>query len=49
MPHHNSIFHHLLKVIPHHRFERLVDVHKGDYRVRHLRCLYHCYMPIDWV
>ena len=38
MPHYNSIFHQLLKVIPRHRFERLVDVHKGDYRARHLRC-----------
>lgn len=38
MPHQSSIFSHLLKIIPRHRFERMVTKHGGDYRVRELRC-----------
>lgn len=38
MHHQNSIFCQFLKVIPRHRFERLVAAYSGDYRVRGLRC-----------
>lgn len=38
MRHQDSIFCQFLKVIPRHRFERLVAAHSGDYRVRGLRC-----------
>lgn len=38
MNYQNSIFCQFLKVIPRHRFERLVAAHSGDYRVRGLRC-----------
>ena len=37
MRHHNSVFHDLLKHIPWHRFDELVDEHGADYRVRRLR------------
>ena len=37
MQHHNSVFHELLKHIPWHRFDALVDEHGADYRVRRLR------------
>lgn len=36
MRHHNSLFHQLLKVVPWDRFERLVDHHDADARVRRL-------------
>lgn len=36
MPHQNSVFHDLLKRLPWCEFERLVDEHKSDYRVRTL-------------
>lgn len=38
MRHQDSIFCQFLKVIPRHRFERFVTAHRGDYRVRDLRC-----------
>lgn len=38
MRHQNSVFSQLLKVIPRHRFERLVAAHRGDFRARTLRC-----------
>ena len=38
MHHQNSIFCQLLKVIPRHHFERLVQANKADFRVRNLRC-----------
>jgi len=38
MKHTNTIFHHLLRLIPRHQFERAVDRYNGDYRVRHLNC-----------
>jgi len=37
MQQHNSVFHDLLKHIPWHRFDALVDEHGADYRVRRLR------------
>ena len=37
MRHNNSVFHELLKHIPWHRFDALVDEHGADYRVRRLR------------
>lgn len=36
MRHHNTICHALLKAIPRHRFDRLVDEHRGGYRDRDL-------------
>ena len=36
MRHENSLFHGLMKHIPWHEFERLVDRYKADYRVRRL-------------
>lgn len=36
MPHHNSVFHDLLKLVPWGAFERMVDEHGSDYRVRKL-------------
>jgi IS4 transposase len=38
MHHQDSIFCQFLKVVPRHRFERLVAAYSGDYRVRGLRC-----------
>ena len=38
MKHHNNIFHQLLKVIPRHEFQKVVDRHNGDHRVRTLHC-----------
>lgn len=38
MKHSNSIFHQLLKFIPRHAFQKVVDRHKGDYRTRTLSC-----------
>ena len=38
MKHHNSVFHHLLKVIPRHQFQKVVDRHNGDHRIRALSC-----------
>ena len=36
MRHHNSVFHGLLKHMPWHRFEALVEEHDADARVRRL-------------
>ncbi len=36
MRHHNCLFHQLLQVVPWDRFERLVDHHGSDARVRRL-------------
>jgi Transposase DDE domain/Domain of unknown function (DUF4372) len=36
MQHHNSVFHSVLKHLPWHRFERLVEEHDADARVRRL-------------
>ena len=36
MRHHNSLFHQILQVVPWARFERLVDGHESDARVRRL-------------
>ena len=38
MKHSNSIFYQLLKFIPRHSFQKVVDRHKGDHRVRTLSC-----------
>ncbi len=38
MKHSNSIFYQLLKFIPRHTFQKVVDRHKGDHRVRTLSC-----------
>ena len=36
MQHHNSVFHRVLKHVPWHRFDRLVDEHQADKHVRNL-------------
>jgi IS4 transposase len=36
--HSNSIFHQLLKFIPRHTFQKVVDRYQGDYRTRSLSC-----------
>jgi IS4 transposase len=36
MPHHNTVFHDVLKLVPWHRFEALVEEHDTDARVRRL-------------
>src|ERR1700704_3352872 len=36
MRHHNSVFHSVLKHVPWHRFDRLVDEHQSDKHVRRL-------------
>jgi len=36
--HSNSIFHQILKFIPRHTFQKVVDRHQGDYRTRTLSC-----------
>jgi hypothetical protein len=36
MPHHNTVFHELLKLIPWHVFDRLVDTYQANRRVRRL-------------
>src|SRR5258706_11570589 len=36
MPHYNSVFHQVLKHVPWPAFERLVDEHQSDFRVRTL-------------
>ena len=38
MKHSNSIFNQLLKFIPRHTFQKVVDRHSGDYRMRTLSC-----------
>ena len=38
MKHHNNVFQQLLKVIPKHQFQKVVDRHNGDHRVRRLPC-----------
>ncbi len=34
----DSVFNQLIKVVPRHRFDRLVDKYRGDFRVRKLGC-----------
>lgn len=36
MRHHNSVFHGVLKHVPWHEFDRLVELYGADHRVRHL-------------
>ena len=36
MRHYNSVFHSVLKHVPWHRFDRLVDEHQADKHVRNL-------------
>lgn len=36
MPHHNTVFRDILKLVPWHRFEALVEEHEADARVRRL-------------
>ena len=38
MKHHNSVFQQLLRAIPRHQFQKMVDRHNGDHRVRKLPC-----------
>ncbi|WP_157794226.1 DUF4372 domain-containing protein, partial [Endozoicomonas ascidiicola] len=38
MKHHNSVFQQLLKTIPRHQFQKVVDRHNGDHRIRTLTC-----------
>ncbi len=38
MKHHNSVSQQLLRAIPHHQFQKKVDRHNGDHRVRKLPC-----------
>lgn len=38
MKHRNTVFHQLLNFLPRHKFQNVVDRHKGDHRVRNLRC-----------
>ena len=38
MKHNNNVFQQLLKVIPRHEFQKVVDRHSGDHRVRTLPC-----------
>ena len=38
MKHNNSVFHQLLKQLPRHQFQKVVDRHKGDHRTRSLTC-----------
>ena len=38
MKHNNSVFHQLLKQLPRHQFQKVVDRHKGGHRVRSLTC-----------
>ena len=36
MKHNKSVFHQLLKQLPRHQFQKVVDRHKGDHHVRTL-------------
>ncbi|WP_281648760.1 DUF4372 domain-containing protein [Parendozoicomonas sp. Alg238-R29] len=38
MKYHNSVFQQLLKTIPRHQFQKVVDRHNGDHRIRTLSC-----------
>lgn len=38
MKHHNSVFQQLLQSIPRHQFQKVVDRHNGDHRIRTLSC-----------
>ena len=38
MKHNNSVFHQLLKQLPRQQFQKVVDRHNGDHRVRSLTC-----------
>ncbi|MBL4780587.1 DUF4372 domain-containing protein [Ralstonia sp.] len=43
MKHLNTIFHPLLKEVPRHRFEAVINRHEGDKRTRSLSCWMHIY------
>jgi hypothetical protein len=34
----NTVFHQMLDIFPRHQFQKVVNQHRGDYRVRRLRC-----------
>jgi hypothetical protein len=36
--HYNTVFHQMLDIFPRHQFQKVVNRHRGDYRVRRLRC-----------
>ena len=38
MKHNSNVFHQLLKAIPRHQFQKVVDRHNGDHRIRKLPC-----------
>jgi hypothetical protein len=38
MPHHNIVFHQILKYLPRQKFQAVVDRHDGDRRIRTLSC-----------
>jgi hypothetical protein len=38
MSHSNTVFHQMLEIFPRHEFQKVVNQHKGDRRVRKLRC-----------
>lgn len=38
MKHHNNVFHQLLKELPRYQFQKVVDRHNGDHRIRTLSC-----------
>ena len=38
MSHYNTVFHQMLDIFPRHQFQKVVNRHNGDYRVRRLRC-----------
>ena len=38
MKYHNTVLNQLLKFLPRHRFQNVVDRHKGDHRTRLLNC-----------
>ena len=38
MSHNNTVFHQMLDIFPRHQFQKVVNRHNGDYRVRRLRC-----------
>jgi len=38
MAHYNTVFHQMLRILPRHQFQEIVNQHQGDHRVRKLRC-----------
>jgi hypothetical protein len=38
MSHYNTVLHQMLQIFPRHQFQKVVNRHKGDRRVRKLRC-----------